>query len=187
MQYIFDLDGTLRVTGSGKPVPNESYDQNILPSVREKLRYINDYFVISRQGGVSCGYMTEWECWQIIYVFFTEEIGYINRPKDVRLMFYHDAGSLRQHYHKRTKTDVILELIAYWYSGRRKKEYTYIGNEFADRDEALAAGISFQWAHEFFNWSAGYVEETERGYFPKEWMKKWREFKNENNSNSQAN
>ena len=37
MQYIFDLDGTLRVTGSGKPVPNESYDQNILPSVRKRF------------------------------------------------------------------------------------------------------------------------------------------------------
>lgn len=171
MLYIFDADGTLRITKSGKPCPNTWKDQASLPNVRDKLVNLksegHSIAIASNQGGVSWGYMSEYEAWQIMdYTNFL----LARVVADIRLCFYHNKGDRKNRYLDKTKPkpDMLLELIEDFKT--TKQDTVFVGNEFVDMETAKNAGIKFEWAHEFFNWQDCYnieIVQSQNGYFPK--------------------
>lgn len=185
MLYIFDLDGTLRVTKSGRPAPNENDDQVLLPNVREKLRSLYDaghvLTAASNQGGVSHGYMTEWECWRI-QEHLDVNLGHV--LADIRLNFYHSRGQYRSRYtdKRKPRPDLLIELLRDFPDDSILGHFAggipaYIGNQYTDRQAAQAANIYFEWAHIFFGWRDVDIVETEKGFFPREWFLLWQKRK----------
>lgn len=190
--HIFDLDGTIRVTPSGKPAPNTPEDQRILPNVIERIQSFlaedndNIAVAVSNQGGVSYGYMTERQAWKIVDRL---ELMLERCITDYRLAFFHPLGKFRARYLDiaKPKPDMINHVISDYAMGAWKENVLCIGNAFTDQGAAQAAGVKFQWAHEYFNWPANFTIKDKHGYQPKTWFAKYLEFlrqKDEENKNT---
>ena len=101
--YGFDLDGTLRATKSGKPCPNTPGDQFLLPNVKKKLIELrsetDNLYIISNQGGVSWGFMSEYDAWKITE-YFVKLTGLLEGFEfvDIKLCFFHPQGKYSDRY-----------------------------------------------------------------------------------------
>lgn len=171
MLYIFDLDGTVRVTKSGKPCPNNINDIEILPGVLSKLKKIDRHDIIaaaSNQGGVACGYMTEMEAWGI--ALETNRLCW-SLFRDMRLSFFHPQGKFKYPNTAKPKPDMLIALAHRW--EHDVSDTRMIGDAFTDKKAAESFGVKFIWAHDFFGWGNDAVEETEFGFFPKSGLKRW--------------
>lgn len=179
--YIFDLDGTLRITKSGRPCPNNIEDQDLLPGVKEKLQGLVDnscfLFSASNQGGVSFGYMCERQA-QNITSRTNELLG--NTITGMHHAFFHPGGRYNYRYKdiRKPKPDMINSVLrGDHFQEFDKGEAIFIGNAYSDRDCARNAGVDFEWAHDFFAWKKDFVVENEHGFQPAEWLKKWEALK----------
>lgn len=166
MLYIFDLDGTIRNTLSGKPCPNEPCDQTILPNVLDHLNGLksqgNKLAACSNQGGVSCGYITEYQAWKIA-VETNNLLGWL--LDDIRLSFFHCNGLKNFRYMDNSKPnpDMALQLMTDF--AVKPEETIFVGNEYVDQECAKQAGIAFVWAHNFFKWPVDLLEWNKNGVF----------------------
>jgi len=177
MLYIFDLDGTVRITKSGAPCPNDIHDQVILPGVKEKLTKLKAQghilVVASNQGGVSWGYMTAQQAKEIANET-NRLLGYLF--SEIKLSFWHKAGKYRDKYPNisKPKPDMLQGLMREY--GQAQTSSSYVGNQFADQQAAERAGVDFFWAHEFFGWKN--VIYNPKGFFPRKWLSLWKQHKN---------
>ena len=168
MIIFLDLDGTVRATKTGRPCPNRRGEQYILPHVPSKLLWEqnreNKLVGISNQAGVALGYLSEGTAHDLVQ----ETNRFLGGAFSDFLLDFRDPGN---------KADLIRDYR--WDTGifGTCEKCLLVGNEFSDQKAAREVGINFEWAHDFFDWPEGYIEETERGYFPKDWLVKWREFK----------
>lgn len=187
MLYIFDLDGTLRVTKSGRPCPNTPEDQELLPRVKEKLLEIKEaghkLAICTNQGGVSWGYMTVLQVWKII-LYFCEMCD--NVFDDCRVSYFAPGGPDSNFYLNNAKPNpsMLFNLrgIFLWQKegGFELNQVIYVGNAKIDKEAADLAKIGFAWAHEFFGTREKFaweITENSQGYHPKEWYQKYLEAK----------
>lgn len=190
--YIFDRDGTLTVTKSGRPCPNFSNDQEVLPGVAQKLKELkeNGHFlaICSNQLGVEGGHMTE----ETAYIMSLETRGILSPDgwgdregqfiSSYKMAFYRANRtmvmrglSLAPKPSPAMLLSIILELSGC--RGCERENTRFIGNEFCDEEAARKAGIKFKWAHNFFNWPEGFVKVNNYGYHPAAWLEKHKLFK----------
>ena len=179
MLYIFDLDGTLRVTKSGRPCPNTPDDQELLPGVREKIIALSDaghrVTAATNQGGVSFGFMSVEDSVKINDATNSLLDWRIDR---IEVSYYHSKGKFCDQHQDRSKPKPnMLIALAAW-AKARPRDILFVGDAFTDQRAARNAGVKFQWAHEFFGWLPGFVTETDFGFSPVEWLKKWERQKN---------
>lgn len=195
MLYIFDRDGTLTITKSGRPCPNNLNDQELLPGVATKLKELKEsgHFlgIASNQGGVGWGYMTE----EGAFAISAETKGLLE-PKDwiwgrvgenpfisaYKMSFYKaDSQEVRRGVSLAPKPSpaMLLSIISSLRGekGCEKENTVFVGNAFSDEEAARRAGVKYEWAHEFFKWPDGFVELTSHGYSPAMWLKKNKLFK----------
>jgi histidinol phosphatase-like enzyme len=165
--YIFDKDGTLTNTKSGGVCPNYVDDMFILPNVKEKLTSLacdeNEFGIATNQGGVSFGYMTEMETWDIIREC-DNLLG--NIFKYYAVSFYHSNGRYKEFYLDKAKprSTLLIEILS-----RAQEEIrnaVYIGDGFGDEEAATSLGMDFCWAHDFFDWGEENIKETSFGFQP---------------------
>lgn len=179
MLYIFDRDGTLSITRSGKPCPNDLGDQELLPMVEMDLRELSRNIdtriaVASNQGGVSIGHMSQFMAWA---TFLELEQMLQVELFEVAISCFHQRGRYSQYFADQNKPKPNLVRYLLDRAGALAKEAIFVGNEFADEEAARRAGVKFCWAHKFFKWSPHFVVRTQAGYYPKEWLDKWHRYK----------
>lgn len=176
--FMFDVDGTLTATLSGKVCPNTPDDLFVLPGVAAKLKKLKGrgkrISFITNQGGVSHGFMTEHQAWDILLTTNALLGGMANNIK--MCCYYPDALFSKRHVDRRKPSPTMLmEDIEDWFNAIKNQNdediiphlYTqslYVGDAFSDQAAAQAAGIDFKWAHEFFGWPFEAMTETKFGY-----------------------
>jgi len=168
MLYIFDLDGTLRVTKSGRPCPNYYNDQIILPGVYNKLQQLNSAYhilaVASNQNGVAAGYMTPDMAVSLAHE--TEQLLGI-KFSAMEFSFFNDRS--------KPNPTMAMKLLDQFRTG----ECVIIGNQYSDFEFAINTNsmsfsrAKFVYAHDFFGWGDNYVARNYCGYFPREWLCRW--------------
>lgn len=150
---IFDADGTLRgCKVEGQPCPNKPDQSYILPGVKEKFAQLDfgpeGIFIgiASNQAGVSLGYLTLNQAYQMLcdlFVELTEHwpltglIQVCPHGLDVGCMCRKpEAGMLRR---------VMLT------AGVGATETLFVGDMESDQQAAERVGVDFMWAKDFFN------------------------------------
>lgn len=176
--YIFDRDGTLTVTKSGRPCPNSLSDQQKCGKVEKILGQLKEQghllAICSNQGGVSCGYLTPYEAWLIA----DETNRLFGRIfDDVVLSFYHPCGKDRNYYFDDAKPRPTMILQLMDRHGFLTSQTHFVGNAFTDREAAKRAKVDFHWAHKFFAWGHTAVVANEHGYHPTSWFERNKRFK----------
>lgn len=151
---FLDRDGTINRNLDGRP-PNTPAEVEILPGVRERLReYANrgwKLVIVTNQGGVAFGYMSEREALRV----HQEVLHQLGVP--VALSFvcpHHPRGTVRRYAiecpYRKPNPGAIQEALDRF--GARPEDCLFVGDQEIDREAAQAAGVSFRWAWEFFEW-----------------------------------
>jgi HAD superfamily hydrolase (TIGR01662 family) len=148
---IFDYDGTLRETKSGRIYPTDPGDIQILPGRREKLAALKaqGYLLLgaSNQSGISKKpgdpkYVSDADarrCFEATNRMLGQEIDFLYAP---------DAAGAPQTYWRKPLTGMAVLHIE-----RHKLDPAscfYVGDLTTDQTFARRAGFRFVWAHEFF-------------------------------------
>jgi len=170
MIYIFDMDGTLRITKTGRPCPNDPTDQVLLPGVKDRLSSLKNngdsIFACSNQGGVSCGYMSANMAWMIAAETNVLLGGVL---EDIEMCFYYPDAIYSDRYKDfaKPKPEMVYMLLDNVDGDieENKKQTVFVGNEFVDQECAKNASVNFVWAHEFFGWKEESLMRTQRGVF----------------------
>ncbi len=154
MFYIFDKDGTLTQSIKGDGFANSVEDQELIPGVTEKLAEIREadpnaqFLIASNQGGVAFGYLTFEEA----NAMCQKAIADINGSLSV-FCPEHPEGTVAPYnvssQYRKPSPGMILYLMAELDAD--PNAVVYIGDRDTDRQAAAAAGISFEWANEFFD------------------------------------
>lgn len=154
MLFIFDVDGTLVFqppTNIPQPDPARPETNTFLPGVLEKCRgLVEDGHILglaSNQGGVAHGYIT-YEQAEAKMRWVAEMIG---------AAFYefcpYDANGTVAEYRREDncrKPAPGMLMALQRRTGVPWNEVVFIGNETKDWQAALAAGVLFVWAGDFF-------------------------------------
>lgn len=159
---IVDKDGTLVRTKSGKPFVNEPEDQELIEGVFEKLsQVINggaDVFVASNQGGVPQYKTLDYAIAEMRYCmellpmisgcFFSPGDGstayYVDSQKNLSVNLY-DSCSFEFGGYRKPDPGMI-RLIQWIY---KPQSISFVGDRPEDEQSAIAAGVPFQWAHDW--------------------------------------
>jgi D-glycero-D-manno-heptose 1,7-bisphosphate phosphatase len=152
---LFDVDGTLRrTTVPGQPCPNGPDEWELLPNVRETLACYDwdtqhDWRLISNQGGIGLGYMTESACLRLLYSC----VHACGLPTTYSFVAHlhicphaPNAGCVCR------KPSPWMLLQAIQDVGVQLDEALYIGDMDSDREAARRAGIDYIEAARFFGW-----------------------------------
>ena len=181
--YLLDKDGTLTETLSGNVCANKRDDQIILPNVKERLQKLKDeghhMGVISNQGGVSWGFMSEMEAWAIMERCNQMLDGVI---ANFQVNFYHEKAHTKTRWKNKAKPapDMIIHALQdFKKAGLNFDEVHFVGDGFSDKETAENFNatqksessskydndfIQFHWSHDFFGWEADDVVENSFGY-----------------------
>lgn len=162
---IFDVDGTLRrCTIPGQPCPNAPGEWELLPNVQATLQQYRfshapedkRAMVVSNQGGVGLGYLTEAVCGRLLLDTIKAAFGYTHS-----IYFYLCPHAPTQGCVCRKPLPFLLHLACYEANETQGPgeyiglgETLYIGDMDSDRDAAERAGVTFCWAQDFFHESA---------------------------------
>ncbi len=178
--YVFDIDGTLRRTLSGKVCPNEVTDQVLLPNVKDVLTAMRNrhesIYACTNQGGVSCGYFRQEDFYKG-YFYLCDLLGL--QFDALEVSFYHKDGKYKDMFQDKSKPkpDMLgyISVLAIAENvpslGKatapvntlsNKESTLFVGDGYTDKKAAEAFGCSFMWAHEFFQWEN--YQETKWGY-----------------------
>jgi D-glycero-D-manno-heptose 1,7-bisphosphate phosphatase len=137
MLVIFDLDGTLTPQ---RPSSTAAFEFKLLPGVREKCARLRAQghvlAVATNQGGLRKG-LDEREVMQVLE--------WTRRELGVSAYRY---ASGRTPGRKKPAPGMLVELMREL--GFPPDETTFVGDAESDRLAALAAGVRFAWAKEFF-------------------------------------
>lgn len=166
---LFDRDYTLTIPASGATFPKSIDDQQWMPGRLERLRELREQgkltAIVSNQGGAAWGIFEpdamcaflEKQCKESgINAFFacfhdTSEKAK-ERAKIKGLTGNEDyqgyAALYRGHHRRKPSPGMLLEAMDYF--GVRPGETLMVGDRKEDEAAALAAGISFIWAWQYF-------------------------------------
>ncbi|NGX44877.1 MAG: D-glycero-beta-D-manno-heptose-1,7-bisphosphate 7-phosphatase [Chlamydiae bacterium] len=165
MFYIFDLDGTLAQSKSGKEFSNSVEDQELIPGVLEKLTEVREadpnaqFLIASNQGGVAFGHLTIEEADAMCQKALTD----INGSLSV-FCPEHPEGTVVPYnvpsQYRKPSPGMLLYLIAELDAD--PEAVVYIGDMDTDELAATAAGVAFEWADDFFGReTVAVLDETE--------------------------
>lgn len=152
--YIFDADDTLRRTlVPGQPCPRASGEWELLPGVAERLRAIPwgraaRLGIASNQDQVGYGLLSEAVARRLLMEMAEAAAGHRPPPEAVQLC----PHRLEVPCPCRKPGGAMLERIMAYY-GVPRAATLFVGNAATDEEAARRAGVSFVWAHDFFEWS----------------------------------
>ena len=151
--FVFDKDGTLTRSKSGKEFCNSVEDQELIPGVLEKLTEIREtdpnaqFLIASNQGGVAFGYLTLEEANAMV----KQALSDINGSLSV-FCPEHPEGTESPYnvpsQYRKPGPGMILYLMSELDAD--PESVVYIGDRPEDQQAAEAAGIRFEWASDFF-------------------------------------
>ncbi len=153
---FLDRDGTLNRTFGRRP-PNTVDEVELLPNVRETLSgYVMEGWqlvVISNQGGVAHGYISEAQAWAIQ----DRVIDLLGLPVAASYLCPHRAGAQVAAYdldcpNRKPNPGFILDALAQF--GAQPQDCLMVGDLESDQQAAQAAHVPFRWADPFFNRTA---------------------------------
>ncbi len=163
--FSFDMDGTLTSTISGEVCANNADDIILLPNVRKALSAIKHagkkVTIFTNQGGASWGFMREQDVWDILLTVNMMFDGVFDL---IKVNCYHVKGKWNGFYLNKAKPKPILLDETVMELGTKCAHMVAIGNSPQDKKSAEASNIKFVWAHEFFGWPEGIMEEDSHGY-----------------------
>lgn len=153
MFFIFDKDGTLTQSKSGKEFCNSVDDQELIPGVLETLAEIREqepnaqFLIASNQGGVAFGHLTLEEANAMVQKALSDINGSLSvfcpEHPDGTVVPYNVPSQYRK-----PAPGMILYLMSELDAD--PEAVMYIGDRPEDEQAAEAAGITFQWANDFF-------------------------------------
>ena len=143
---LLDIDGSVRITKSGKPCPSDPEDIEILPNTKEILEFYKNqgYLLlgVSNQGGISQGYVSKEQveaCFQRTQELLglEIEIKYCPHPVYPISCFCRKPGT---------------EFGMYFVSKYKlnPKDCVVVGDMESDKAFAANCGFQFAWADDFF-------------------------------------
>ncbi len=150
---IFDVDGTLVTTKSGATFRKSADDWQWLPGRLEKLRKLRAQGVklacATNQGGVAFGFMTFADILEAnvrmledVPLDYTHLFMCVTHPK-ATIDIYRQASADRK-----PGPGMLLEAMEVF--GVKPGETLMVGDREEDEQAAKNAGVSFQWADEYF-------------------------------------
>ncbi len=159
--FLFDADGTLRETivdgqRQARP-PNTPGEWQLLPRVQETLRLYDwrqrGCAIVSNQGGVGLGYMTESTARFLLQETLSEATVSVVGPHQVWMCPHKpDAGCPC----RKPKALLLEQAQMPWHSQgmlHGPEGVLYVGDQNSDWQAAATAGIDFCWAPDFFGWA----------------------------------
>lgn len=164
--YLFDADSTLRrCTVPGQPCPNRPGEWELLPDVKARLAEIDwattAAGIVSNQAGVAAGHMAESVAHGMLVETLVAATGEWCPFWPVMLCPHAPTAGCEC---RKPAPQMLLQAVdrvspppfAKGAPGLRIKsldEVLYVGDQLADHAAAEAAGMPFQWAHDFFRWA----------------------------------
>ena len=161
--YIFDADGTLRrTTVPGQLCPNRAGEWELIPGVRQRLGEIDwtraRFGIASNQGGVGLGYLSYATARALLEEMVREAFALEDVPAGAVELCAH-APYLKCACRK-PNPGMLLRLMRRF--GVRPDETLYVGDMEKDAEAASAAGVSFSWAADFFNFTGDETSTQEK-------------------------
>lgn len=152
--YIFDIDGTLLEgvqDGDRTRPPNRLDEQRFKPGVVARCHYLlsqrHMLAVCTNQGGVAFGFMTPTTVHLMVQAV-ADAIG----ATVWAVCVVHPKGRVpeatRESSYRKPSPGMLQYLMDA--SGVLPEDTVFIGDMDTDREAAEAAGVRFEWAHEFF-------------------------------------
>jgi D-glycero-D-manno-heptose 1,7-bisphosphate phosphatase len=155
--YIFDVDGTLVRTRSGKEFRDGAADWELLPGRREALAALKaggaKVGLASNQAEVAFGYLAEADVWREVNAL-AREVG----ADAVRVCCFHPEAP-RLEYRRASafrKPGPMMLWSIMEGLGVGKDHTLMVGDRDEDRGAAAAAGVDFMDAGEFFRGATGH-------------------------------
>lgn len=156
MLYCFDMDGTLVSNYMDNP-DKDYHTWRVLPGRVEKLRQIQErgdtITIVTNQGGVAFGHVTEQEAWNKIDA---AALACGLRPDTIRTyVCFDDARGLPRYSDperaaRRKPSGAMIREAINDYPDAASYGVLMVGDRSEDEAAARDAGVSFQWAHIFF-------------------------------------
>lgn len=151
MLYIFDKDGTIVAACEGRPA-NTIEEQVLLPGVAERVAQLHrdghKLAVASNQGGVAFGYVSLEQARELV-----ASAAMLIGTRDFAFCPHHPGGTDPVHgivcSCRKPQPGMIIQLMLR--NGMSAAETIVIGDRESDRQAALAAGVRFEWAKDFFS------------------------------------
>lgn len=150
--YIFDKDGTICRSKSGREFINSVDDQELIPGVAEKIAQLkaegHRIAIASNQGGVAFGYLTWAQAAEIVH-HAAQLIG----ADDWLMCPYHTMGTVdefRAYSTLRKPHPGMLHILAHNAGLELPGPAIMVGDRLEDRQAANRAEIEFIAADEFF-------------------------------------
>ena len=149
---FLDRDGTLNRSPTGRP-PNDVSEVELLTNVASTLTaYVAEGWrlvIVTNQGGVAFGYLSEDEAWAIHQAVLDRLPG----PVDASYLCpHHPLGDVPPYNvecpRRKPNPGAILDALAHF--GAHPRNCLFVGDMESDHQAAVAAGVSFRWAHDFF-------------------------------------
>lgn len=154
-----DLDGTIRYSKNGHFI-NSPEDVVLFDGVEERIwQYRADgylIFGITNQGGVAYGLKTPEDHDAEVNAMLAQ---FVRNPFDIiQVCFSHPDGNTEPYNHRSLLRKPAVGMLVLCEVEARHCDYIvdwdnslFVGDRPEDKECAEKAGISFQWAHEFFN------------------------------------
>lgn len=145
--YIFDADGTLRMTTvRGQPCPHAEDEWRLLDGVRERLHSLDaPLAVASNQDHIGYGLLAESIARQLLRSMMLAASGRVLPDEALELCPHRPDQRCRC----RKPAPLMIERLLARFAIPPARAL-FIGDNQCDRAAAEAAGVRFQWAREFF-------------------------------------
>lgn len=152
--FLFDKDGTLCRSKSGKDFINDLEDQELIPGVEAKLAEVREQFpnapfmIASNQGGVAFGLLTMRAASDCVNAAIKEIGGTL-----AVFCPEHPGGSVAPYNvesdYRKPRPGMLLFLLNE--VGVKPEDALMVGDRPEDLAAAAAAGIGFEWDYDFFD------------------------------------
>jgi D-glycero-D-manno-heptose 1,7-bisphosphate phosphatase len=154
---FFDADWTLRkCTVPNQPCPNTSDQWELMPNVKNILSFYDwsqtGFSVISNQGGIGLGFLSDSTAYQLICDLIITSIG---RFPPIGSIFICPHPPNDNCPCRKPKPQMLLKAEMFWHNKgilHAPRTCVYIGDMESDEQAANAAEIDFIYAKDFFGW-----------------------------------
>lgn len=165
--FVFDMDGTLTGTLSGKMCANDPDDPFPLPNTYKYLQELRKrgfkIVIWTNQGGVAHGFMPEKMGWRILLA--VEDM--YGGCDLIKVNFYHDSGKFKEIHPNKAKPSPALLNEVFMELEVTAADCIAVGNAHTDQKAAEYAQVPFVWAHTFFGWKDEVMVQDHHGYMIK--------------------